>query len=93
MFYVQFLKTEEAHYFRTKMNQLDVSTATHYQPLSSSSFGKKYSTKPFYANESEQAANNLVRLPVWFNLSELLSDSIFDAASAVLKTIGMDSLN
>jgi dTDP-4-amino-4,6-dideoxygalactose transaminase len=90
MFYIQFLKTDEALYFKRRMNELEISVSTHYQTLSNSSFAKKFLTTSILADKSEQVAANLVRLPLAYNLSEFQIDRIFNEASIVFEEIKMD---
>jgi len=87
MFYIQFLKSEDANFFKNKMKSLGVTVNTHYQPLSDSSFAKNLLLSPILAENSKFTSTNLVRLPLWFNLSENQVEIVLNRASAVLEMI------
>ena len=88
MYFLQFLKKEEASYFKEKMNEAEISVATHYEPLSNSVYAKENSFNSHFAENSQQTATNLVRLPLWLNLTAFQLDKVFQEASMILETIG-----
>ena len=91
MFYIQFLNSNDASFFENRMIEAGITVATHYRALSTSSFAKKHFVNSIFTEKSVQTSTNLVRLPVWCNLSELQTDNIFNEASIVLETIRMGS--
>jgi dTDP-4-amino-4,6-dideoxygalactose transaminase len=84
MFYVQFLHTQEAIHFKNEMNNLEISVSTHYQSLANSTYAKNNSIKSRFKGNSEHVTQNLLRFPLFFNLSEFEVDRIFREASILL---------
>jgi dTDP-4-amino-4,6-dideoxygalactose transaminase len=87
MFFIEFSTQTEAELFKKEMNQLEVSASSHYQALASSVFAKKISSKSINPIRSEKTSQNLVRLPVWFNMSAKEIETVVDSANIVLKEI------
>jgi dTDP-4-amino-4,6-dideoxygalactose transaminase len=85
MFYLQFLNDEHAVHFKAKLNELGISVSSHYQPLGNSLFMQKNGFKSIYAENSYLTSKNLVRLPLWFGLSEVQIERVFVEASAALQ--------
>jgi dTDP-4-amino-4,6-dideoxygalactose transaminase len=85
MFYLQFSNDEHATQFKGKLNELEIGASSHYQPLGNSLFMQKNGFKSIYAENSYLTSKNLVRLPLWFGLSEVQIERVFVEASAALQ--------
>jgi dTDP-4-amino-4,6-dideoxygalactose transaminase len=85
VFYLKFKTTEERNDFITYMKQNDIQTVFHYIPLHSSPAGLKYGrfcgTDTFTTKESQC----LVRLPLYYNLSEEDLNRIIDCTISFLQ--------
>jgi dTDP-4-amino-4,6-dideoxygalactose transaminase len=87
MYFIQFLRQEQALYFMEKMKDLEISVATHYQPLNTSNFAKMHQIKSAITANSESTAVTLVRLPLWFNLNKFEFETILQKADGILEII------
>ena len=85
VFYLKFKTTEERNNFITYMKQNDIQTVFHYIPLHSSPAGLKYGrfsgTDTFTTKESQC----LVRLPLYYNLSDEDLNRIIDCTISFLQ--------
>ena len=68
MYYLLLKDVQERHDFIQYMDEKFISTATHYVPLHSSSFGKTCSRSHGKLQVTENIAQRLIRLPLWVGL-------------------------
>lgn len=87
MFYIQLLSEKDALFFKENMRAQEVLVSTHYEPLSQSKFAKNSLLGSAIAENSYKTARGLVRLPVWFGMSDVESDRIAEEASLLLHII------
>ena len=70
MFYLEFADSSDAENFSQKLLSQGVRANSHYQSLGTSIAGLRYGRGIHTAVNSKKASNSLVRLPLWFGLSE-----------------------
>ncbi|WP_070968085.1 dTDP-4-amino-4,6-dideoxygalactose transaminase [Vibrio sonorensis] len=70
MFYVKFNSEVDRAHFIDYMKQQDILTVFHYLPLHSTAAGKRYSTFNGEDNHTTQESEKLVRLPLYYNMTE-----------------------
>jgi len=69
LFYIQILKRKRASLIKY-LNDRSISSVFHYIPLHNSKFGKKNSVSIFKMNNTNNAGRNLLRLPLYQNITE-----------------------
>ena len=62
-----------------RLDQLGIKSTFHYQSLASSIKGKFYYTKKEMPHESERLSHHLLRLPLYYSLSEKEQDLVIEA--------------
>ncbi len=70
MFFMHFKKRENSRKFIDQMKQNGILVSSHYQPLHSSEFGKRYPNFLSEESNAEKVSESLVRLPLWIGLSD-----------------------
>ncbi|KTC81412.1 dTDP-4-amino-4,6-dideoxygalactose transaminase [Legionella brunensis] len=87
MYYIKLDSNVKREAFIAKMKAHDIQAPFHYIPLHSSPAGLKYGkfsgNDEFTTSESEK----LVRLPLWFNLSQSDAELVIDRAVASLREL------
>lgn len=87
MFYVKLKDLEQRTKYINHMKENDIITVFHYIPLHSSPAGKKYSEfvgeDKFTTKESER----LVRLPLFYSLTDIEQEKVIDKTLEFLKKI------
>jgi dTDP-4-amino-4,6-dideoxygalactose transaminase len=79
MFFLQFNTDLGSKEFISKMKDLGVSVATHYEPLHASTFGRKYPSEAGGFPNSKNTAKKLVRIPVWVDLGQKNLEKIIES--------------
>ncbi len=87
MFYIQFSTEEDALLFKESMKAKGISINSHYQPLDTSHYAKKNMMGLLTNENSVKTAKTLVRLPVWFGMSEANLDQIAWEAHSALRIV------
>jgi dTDP-4-amino-4,6-dideoxygalactose transaminase len=70
LFYILLPSEESRNSFINFMNERAIACVFHYQPLSTSPAGRKLGKSPFINNNTLAIAQTLVRLPLFFDLSD-----------------------
>ncbi len=70
MFYLEFEEPAAANDFSEKLSTHGIKTGFHYQSLGISVAGQRYGRSVKTAKHSEKTSNSLLRLPLWFGISE-----------------------
>lgn len=82
MYYLRFQSLDQRSAFINHMKLNGVMTVFHYQSLNCSAVGKRYGGRPGDCPVSEQAADTLVRLPLFSDLSSTELDRVIGAVLA-----------
>lgn len=79
LYFLKMNSLADRDYFISTMKELGIMTVFHYVPLHSSPAGKKYSR--FHGNDlyTTTASERLVRLPLWFNITEQEIATVIEA--------------
>jgi len=70
MFFLQFNRINECEIYLGLMKEQGVSVSSHYQSLHSSKFGKSIARRVIKMQNSEAVSKTLLRIPLWFGISE-----------------------
>ncbi len=87
MFYIQFFSENDALFFKENMKAKEVLVSTHYEPLSYSKFAQRNFSISVIAENSYKTAKQLVRLPVWFGMSNVELNRISEETSLMLRAV------
>ena len=87
MFYIQFSRQKDAHFFKEELRSKEISVNSHYEPLSHSIFAKKNLRVAPIAEKSNAIAETLLRLPVWYGMEQSTLDQILKQTDTVLSVI------
>jgi dTDP-4-amino-4,6-dideoxygalactose transaminase len=68
----------------TKLNELGVNALFHYVPLHSSPAGRKFGRSPKALETTDATSDNLIRLPLWINLTDDIQDTIIKSVIGAL---------
>ncbi len=71
IFYLVFETEEKRSLMQEKLQLNGISAPFHYQPLHSSAAGRKYGKSVGEFSGTEIGANRLLRLPIWYKMSEI----------------------
>ena len=85
MYYVLFKSLEERTAFITFLKAHDVMSVFHYIPLHSSPAGIQYGKTPFEMNVTDEISETLVRLPLFYGLTDAQVTHIFDTIQMFFK--------
>lgn len=90
MYYVLLESLEQRTGFIEHLKQQGVNSVFHYVPLHSAPAGRKYGRASGELSHTDNLANRLVRLPMWFGLLGESQLAVIDAATSYIN-IGLDS--
>jgi dTDP-4-amino-4,6-dideoxygalactose transaminase len=82
MFYLRLPNLENRSAFIDHLKQVGVTAVFHYQPLHLSEVGKLLGGQAGQCPETERAADDLVRLPLFEDLDERSQDRVIDAVTS-----------
>lgn len=90
MYYLEFIDPQVLPQFAKAMKDSGVLVATHYLPLDTSPFVKGQNAIPAPpCPKATSWSKTLVRLPLFFDLTEEMQDSVVDAANAFCGSQGL----
>eukprot|EP00121_Abeoforma_whisleri_P001569 Awhi_evm1s1400 len=94
MYYLKFVDPEQLQAFHETMRSLGLFTATHYVPLDQSPFVRKRDWASYKANpnpciEAAKWSTRLVRLPLYYSLSENQICEVVEAINNYAKSNGL----
>ena len=87
LFFLEFNNLEQRNLFISAMHSFEITTAFHYQALHNSAGGKKFGRDSGFLNNSIRAAQNLVRLPIYYDLENSQLEWIIECAKKVIKKL------
>lgn len=87
MFYLRFNKEEIRNNFIKHMQESKILTPFHYIPLHSSTAGKKYGRVSGNMINTNKVSKTLVRLPIFYNLSDKNLDTIISKATSFIRKL------
>jgi dTDP-4-amino-4,6-dideoxygalactose transaminase len=87
MFFIEFDVESEKLQFIMNMKKHGVFTASHYESLQSSEFGKKIENMKGKLFNSEKTSSTLVRLPVWTELGNDMLDNVIISCEKTIETL------
>jgi dTDP-4-amino-4,6-dideoxygalactose transaminase len=76
MYYVIHQSAEERNNKIDKLKKVGIQAVSHYVPLHSSSFGKKFEGNENNLPNTDHVSNGITRLPLWIGLSEAQQETI-----------------
>lgn len=86
IYFVLLSGLEERTRVLQELNERGVSAVFHYVPLHSSAGGRRYGRVHGSLATTEDAANRLVRLPLWDGIGESQIQQVIEALAAALKS-------
>ena len=84
MFYLLMPSLEARTAFIARLREAHILAVFHYQPLHLSEMGRHYGGRPGQCPVTEDIADRLVRLPLYFQLSPGEQDRVIDAVCATV---------
>jgi dTDP-4-amino-4,6-dideoxygalactose transaminase len=87
MFYLILPNYSSSKYFQSTMKQSNISVANHYQPLHNSAFMKSNQKKAIPGRITNLISKNLIRLPLWYGISEIEVEKIVNQAERILSEV------
>jgi len=87
IFFLLFKNLEHREYFITRMRESGILCIFHYIPLHLSEAGKKYAKVYGTLRISENAANQIVRLPLWIELDNEKQKHVINSALKILEDL------
>jgi dTDP-4-amino-4,6-dideoxygalactose transaminase len=85
MFYVVFNSLKERNAFILHLKENDIMAVFHYVPLHSSPAGKQYGKTPFSMDVTNKISDTIVRMPLYFELSDDNLGKIFKCVKDFMK--------
>lgn len=85
MFYVVFNSLKERNEFISYLKENDIMPVFHYIPLHSSPAGKQYGRTLFPMDITDKISDTLVRMPLYYELSEDDLEKIFGCVQGFMK--------
>jgi dTDP-4-amino-4,6-dideoxygalactose transaminase len=82
IFYMIFKSKDDRDSMQDFLRSKEINAPFHYQPLHSSLAGKKYGKQSGTFSGTEVAGNQLLRLPIWYELSESQLSYIIEAVTS-----------
>lgn len=87
LFFLEFNNSEQRDQFISTMKSFEISTAFHYQALHNSQAGKKFGRDSKNLINSTKAAQNLVRLPLYYDLKDSQLERIIECTKKAIKRL------
>jgi len=87
LFFLEFNNQQQRNQFITSMNSHGITTAFHYQALHTSNGGRKYGRSSQNIEFATKTAENLVRLPLFYNLLDFEIQQVIKFAKKVMKEV------
>lgn len=87
MFYLQFKVTTDSQTYGDLMREQGISVVTHYQSLHNSNFGARYFPNPLSKRNSEKTSSNLIRIPLWYGMSDADVNLVMSTSNKVIMKI------
>ena len=82
MYYLQFCDVETRSAFISHLKRAAVMAVFHYQALNCSKVGQEFGGVPGSCPVSERAAETLVRLPLFYDMSDLERERVIDTSTS-----------
>jgi dTDP-4-amino-4,6-dideoxygalactose transaminase len=80
IFYLLFASLEARTAFIAHLRAQNVLALFHYQPLHLSAMGRRFGGRPGQCPVTERVADRLVRLPLFFQMTDEEQSAVVDAA-------------
>ncbi|MFP5406035.1 MAG: DegT/DnrJ/EryC1/StrS family aminotransferase, partial [Gammaproteobacteria bacterium] len=85
IYYLKLPSTDAAVRFAERMKAQGVSASSHYVPLHTSPGGRRYGTFVGVDRFTTQESERLVRLPLWFNMTDEEVGVVVEAATEAVR--------
>ena len=87
LFFLEFNNQQQRNQFISSMKSHGITTAFHYQALHTSKGGRKYGRSSQYIEVATKTAENIVRLPLFYNLRDLEIQRVIEFAKKVMEEV------
>lgn len=91
LFFLEFDNQPQRNQFISSMKSHGITTAFHYQALHSSKGGQRYGRHSRSIKIATKTAENLVRLPLFYDLSDTEIERVIECSKRVMKEISVSS--
>ena len=82
--YLQFTNKAIMRKIKNELNAGGIMSSSHYQSLDSSAYWKTHKTKSKQNPNAEQIATTLLRLPIWYKMTDLEQSQVIEVTNQIL---------
>ena len=82
--YLHITPSSDMEKVKFQLNSRGISASTHYQPLDNSEYCKRKHIKSMPCSNSEQVSKSLLRLPIWYKMSQSEVSHVIEMTRQVL---------